>query len=136
VVGGLHVGNSKAGKAVVLAFVRRRLAERTANANTELPGLEARAAELKGEIRNLAALVAKGVDSPTIAEENAEREKRLRAVQSRIDATRTAPSVLDLEIRRLELEARKRIADLRGLCRRRPEVARRALEVLFDGPLK
>jgi len=84
----------------------------------------------------LAALVAKGVDSPTIAEEIAEREKHLRAVQSRIDATRTAPSVLDLEIRRLEVEARKRIADLRGLCRRRPEEARRALEVLFDGPLK
>jgi hypothetical protein len=44
----------------------------------------------------------------TIAEEIAERQKHLRAVQSRIDATRTAPSVLDLEIRRLELEARKR----------------------------
>jgi site-specific DNA recombinase len=96
----------------------------------------ARATGLKGEIRNLAALVAKGVDSPTIAEEIAEREKHLRVVQSRVDATRTAPSVLDLEIRRLEVEARKRIGDLRDLCRRRPEEARRALKALFDGPLK
>jgi hypothetical protein len=33
-------------------------------------------------------------------------------------------AVLDLEVRRLEVEARKRIVDLRGLCRRRPEEAR------------
>ena len=118
-----------------LGIVRRRLAERSASANTELPGLETRAAELKSQIRNLAGLVAKGVDSPTVAEEIGEREKQLRALQSRIDATRTAPAVLDLEVRRLEVEARKRIMDLRGLCRRRPEEARRALEVLFDGPI-
>ena len=98
-------------------------------------GRPGRAAEIQREIRNLATVVAKGIDSPTIDQENGEREKQLRALQSRIDATRTAPAVLDLEVRRLEVEARKRIADLRGLCRRRPEEARRALESLLDGPL-
>jgi hypothetical protein len=44
------------------------------------------------------------------------REKYLRAVQSRIDATRIAPSVLDLEIRRLEVDARKRIFRLPNAC--------------------
>lgn len=119
----------------VLADVRRRLTERSAKAGTELPELEERAAEIKREIRNPARVIAKGVQSPTIDEEISVREKQLRAILSRIDATRTAPAVLDLEVRRLEVEARKRIADLRGLCRKRPEEARKALEALLDGPL-
>ncbi|XYI04336.1 hypothetical protein ACMHYB_30315 [Sorangium sp. So ce1128] len=44
---------------------------------------------------------------------SAEREKRLSALEARLAAIRTAPSVLDLEVRRLEKQARSRLEDLR-----------------------
>ncbi len=45
-----------------------------------------------------------------------------------------APAVLDLEVRRLEREARPRLADLQELLSRNVAEARKALEALFDGP--
>ena len=46
-----------------------------------------------------------------------------------------APSVLDLEVRRLEKEARERLRDLRSLLGRHPDRAREVLEALLTGPL-
>ena len=47
-----------------------------------------------------------------------------------------APSVLDLEVRRLEREARTRLANLQGLLGRNVVEGRKALEALLDGPLR
>src|SRR5690606_20288646 len=49
---------------------------------------------------------------------------------------RTAPSVLDLEVRRMEAEARSRLADLRGMLGRSLPEGRRALQAILDGPLR
>jgi hypothetical protein len=46
-----------------------------------------------------------------------------------------APSVINLETRRMEKEARRRLDNLRALFEKNPEDARRALEALLDGPL-
>ncbi len=64
-----------------------------------------------------------------------EREEQLRSIEARITALKTAPEVLDLETRRLEKEARTRLADLNGLLRRNPTEARAAMEALLVGLL-
>jgi site-specific DNA recombinase len=118
-----------------LKEVRRRLAERAERPNTELADLEAEARRLRSELDRLVNALASGVESPTIAKVIDEKEKRLTEVGARLAVLRAAPSVLDLEVRRLEKEARKRLGDLRGLLGRNPTDARRALEAIFAGPL-
>jgi hypothetical protein len=48
---------------------------------------------------------------------------------------KTAPQVLDLETRRMEKEARRRIEDVRAVMGRLGEEAKRALSALLDGKL-
>ena len=57
-------------------------------------------------------------------------------MRARLELIHTAPSVLSLEVRRLEKEARARLADLQGLLDRNPTEGRKALEALLTGPLK
>ena len=121
--------------AQVLVAVRRRLAERSERPSTEKAELESEARKLRTELDRLVTALASGTESPTIAKAVDERERRLTAVRARIEVLASAPSVLDLEVRRLEKEARKRLADLRGLLQRNPTDARRALEALLEGPL-
>nr|MBX2810634.1 hypothetical protein [Myxococcales bacterium] len=64
-----------------------------------------------------------------------DRNRELKQIEGRIEAARAAPSVVDLETRRMEQEARKRLEDLRSLLRRRPEDARVAIEALLEEPL-
>ncbi len=65
-----------------------------------------------------------------------EREKRLADLDAHIAVARTVPSVLDLEVRRMEAEARRRLADLRGMLSRSLTEGRRALQAMLDGPLR
>jgi site-specific DNA recombinase len=119
----------------VLQEVRRRLEARKGTSETELAELEGEGRRLRAEIDRLVDALAAGTVSPTIARSIDEREKRLSQVQARRDVLRTAPDVLDLEVRRLEREARARLADFRALLERKPTEARKALEALLDGPL-
>ena len=64
-----------------------------------------------------------------------DRDGQPAKIVGRMEATKAPSSVVDLEARRLEAEARKRLVDLRGLLRRNPEEARRALEALLPAPL-
>ncbi|WP_080682277.1 hypothetical protein [Sorangium cellulosum] len=69
----------------------------------------------------------------------AERQDQLSALEARLRAAKAAPSALDLEVRRLEKEARQRLGDLRAMLERNPEEARKALETLetlLGGPLR
>jgi len=65
-----------------------------------------------------------------------EREKRLSTLEARLATLRTAPSVLDLEVRRMEREARKRLEDFTALMQRNPQEARAVLEALVTVPLR
>ena len=65
----------------------------------------------------------------------AEREEKLALVQARLASMKTAPQVLDLESRRLEKEALKRIEDCRAVMGRRGDAAKKALSALLDGKL-
>ncbi len=122
--------------AAVLAEVRQRLAARSDQPNTERDELEAEARQLRGELDRLVMALATGAESPTIAGAIGEREKRLTAVRARVEAIAVAPSVLDLEVRRLEKEARSRLANFQRLLSSNVAEGRTALEKLFDGPLR
>jgi site-specific DNA recombinase len=122
--------------AAVLTEVRQRIAARTEAPNAEREELETEAKRLRGKIDRLVGALASGVESPTIAGVIGEREKRLAEVRARLEMIAVAPSVLDLEVRRLEREARTRLADLQGLLSRNVMEGRKALEALLTGPLR
>lgn len=119
-----------------LAELRERIASRAELPNTERAELEKEAKKLRGEIDRLVAALASGVESTTIANVVAQREKRLNEVKARLEVLAVAPSVLDLEVRRLEKGARKRLGELRDLLETNVAEGRKVLEVLFDGPLR
>jgi site-specific DNA recombinase len=121
----------------VLKEVRRRLSERASQAEPQRLELEAQAKKLKGEIVKLgeALLLSAGDGMTSVVRMLSEREKSLSTIEARLTSMATAPQVLDLEVRRLEKEARRRLGELQGLTERRPEEARRALEALLQRPL-
>lgn len=119
-----------------LRELRKRLAERSRVADGDGARLEERAATLRREIDRLAtALVATDEKPHTVVRLIAEREKALGEVEARLAAARVAPSAIDLETRRMEKEARRRLGEFRELLQRRPEEGRRALEALLAEPL-
>ncbi|AUX43627.1 uncharacterized protein SOCE26_050790 [Sorangium cellulosum] len=63
-------------------------------------------------------------------------QDQLSALEARLRAAKVAPSALDLELRRLEKEARQRLGDLRATLERNPEEARKAPETILGGPLR
>jgi len=123
---------------VVLALrrIRERLRESLQMQSGETPRLRLEAEKLKKEIGKLAdALLATDEKPQTIVTMIAEREQKLGAVQARLAAMKNAPQVLDLEGRRLEKEALKRIEDCRDVLARRGDAGKRALTALLDGKL-
>ena len=119
-----------------LRMIRHRLAERLQTMNGDTPRLEAEGQRLKVEIDKLARALLSTDDKPqTIVKMMAEREDKLAAVRAQLASMKAAPQVLDLEARRMEREARRRIADVRAVMGRRGEEAKRALSTLLDGKL-
>jgi site-specific DNA recombinase len=95
-----------------------------------------RAATLRKELQKLGeALVATDEKPHTIVRLVADREKTRHDVEARLAALVAAPGAINLETRRLEKEARRRLTELRGLLDRNPQEARTALEALLAGPL-
>ncbi len=120
-----------------LQEIRRRLAERAKTSGSEAPEIEAQIRTVKTELERLGSALLVADDRPeTVLRMISEREKRLATLTARLATARTAPGVLDLELGRLEKEARARLEDLRALFNRQPEEGRRALETLLTGPLK
>lgn len=119
----------------VLAEVRARVTERAEAAKPELEALAAEEAALKKEIKNLAGAIAKLGDSDELVALMREKQGTLDRVRTRRQAAELLPSAIDLETRRMEEAARKRIEDLRGMLERNPEEGRKAMEALLDGPL-
>jgi hypothetical protein len=123
--------------ATVLKEVRRRLTQRASQNEPQLAELEAQARKLKTEVTRLGEAICSTNEPPmTLVRMMGEKEKSLSAVEARIASMQTSPQVLDLEVRRLEKDARKRLSELQGLTSRRPEEARKALGSLLVGPLR
>jgi len=122
----------------VLAEVRGRVAKRSEAPNAERDELETESKRLRAEIDRLVGALASGVESATIATVIGQREKRLMEVKARLEVIAIAPSVLDLEVRRLEKEARARLKEFKKILSGNVAVleSRKVLEALFDGPMR
>ena len=124
---------------VVLETLRRlrvRISERTQATSAELPNLEQECKRLRTEIARLVKALALSDEAPqAVVEAITERQAELARLEARLLAAEAAPEAISLEIRRLELEAKKRIANLRGVLDSNPEEARKLMQSLFDGAL-
>ena len=122
--------------AAALVEVRRRLAARSEAAATDAPKLAREASTLRREIDRLTVAIATSDEKPdALVSALDERHRRLRSIEGRLGALEAAPSAIDLELRRMEREARERVKDLRGLLERNPAEARQAMQAILDGPL-
>lgn len=119
-----------------LKVVRARLEERTAATATELPALEKRATALRAEIGRLVEALSLSDEKPApIVEAIAKRQTEASELEARLRAAKAAPSAISLEVRRLEKEARARVAALGRTLDRNPDEARALVLALFPTPL-
>lgn len=123
--------------AETLRELRQRLAARTKSHDSEVPEIRAQIRGLKAEIDRLGRALAATDDAPAaVLKMIADREERVAALELRLLRIQGEPSVLNMEARRIEKEARKRLGDFAGLMERHPVEARRVLESLLKGPLR
>ena len=94
-----------------------------------------RLANLDREVSNLTDGLARLGSSPAIVAKIGEREEKISRLRARLDVLSVAPDTLDMEARRIEVAARKRVEELRRSLSRNPEEAQRAMEALLDGPV-
>ena len=95
-----------------LQEIRRRLGERSRSSSAEVPELAERAGRLRREIERLAEALAATDEKPhAMVRLIAAREKELAGVEARLSALQAAPSAVDLETRRMEKEARRRLGE-------------------------
>ena len=122
--------------ASVMAEIRKRLSGSDGERAAEIELLGKERTKLRREIARLAeAIVSTDAAPGTLVRMMAEKERALSDADARIKVLRTAPAALDLEVRRIEKEARKKLDDLAGALNRHPEAARRFIESLLDGPI-
>lgn len=119
-----------------IAEVRRRLSTRDGGVDREIQDLEGQVRKLGKEIANLTNALAAGDAMPaSVVQAIADREAQKLAAKTRLEALRAAPEVLEGQLSNVEEEARKRLADLKGLLSANPDHGRRVMEAVLDGPL-
>lgn len=122
----------------VLGEVRRRFKARAKSQNGEVEALEKEAKKLRTEVDRFAEMA---LEAPSAAaravfyDKVTERQTRLAQVEGRLRDVRTLPSAIDLEVRRIERDAKKHLADLAVLAKKKPVEAREFLSKLFPGGL-
>ena len=98
--------------------------------------LEDEATKLRREVDRLVAALATSDDKPdAVVRALAERQARIQELDAQIRVARMAPEAVSAEAKRLEAEARRRIADLQTVLDTNPEEARAFLAALFPGKL-
>ncbi|MDC0744860.1 recombinase zinc beta ribbon domain-containing protein [Polyangium sp. rjm3] len=121
----------------VIQHVRILLAERTTKTTTDLPRMEKEATRLRTEIDRLVTALATIDQKPeAVIRAIADRQEELSALEARLRGAKAAPEAIQLELRRMEAEARQRLDELKGTLTRKPEQAREVISMLFEGPIK
>ncbi len=117
----------------ILGEVRKRIGTRAKEASGEISKLEKDAAKLRNEIDRYAemALEAPGAARTVFYNKVSERQAELEDIESRLRSARTTPAAIDLEVRRLERQARERLAELRKVVGRNDAEARALVAALF-----
>jgi hypothetical protein len=120
----------------VLAEVRRQLVAELAAVGADTQGLEAEAAQLRGEISRLVGALAKVADQPeAVIELIGAKERQLRAAEAKLAAHRAAPGAISATLDAMEARAADRLNDLRTVLRK-PGRGRDVLASVLDGPLR
>jgi site-specific DNA recombinase len=121
----------------LFAEIRKNLESTEKARSADAPKLEAEARKLRAEIGRLVDAVATGTGAtePLVSALET-RQERLSAVDAELRAMKAAPEAISLELRRMEAQAKQRLADLAGAFERNPELAREALLKLFPEPLR
>jgi hypothetical protein len=70
-----------------------------------------------------------------LAKKLSERQERLNELDARIRVLKTAPNVVELELRRLEVATRERLTKLHETMRGNIQEARQALQSVLESPL-
>lgn len=119
-----------------LKLLRSRLDARRRSEDGQIPRLEEEIEKREREIATYMNAMLEADSQPkALVEKIASIEAQVSRMKARLDALREAPSVLDMEVRRMEREARKRLRELKSLLRRNPNEARKLMETVLDGPL-
>jgi DNA invertase Pin-like site-specific DNA recombinase len=119
--------------AEVVSGVQLRLDELTRGKSSTGPTLEEEAGKLRDEIARLVEAVATAGQSLALIQALSERESGLADVEARIRARRAAPDAMRIELKRLEVGARKRVVELQCALERNPDEARAVVSALLDG---
>jgi len=107
-------------------------AARAKSVDNEVPQLEREASRLRAEITRLVqALASVDLKPEAVIQGIAERQDQLSALEACLKSAKAAPSALDLEVRRLEKEGRRRLGDLRAMLERNPDEGRKVLETIL-----
>ena len=122
--------------AEVLRRVRDRLGQVQQRGGAGLRRLEAEACKLRCEVARYVEAVGQAPEVTEIVSALRDRRLKLDQVEAEITAARRAPEVVGLQLKRLEREARARVADLRGVLERQPDHARRIVEMLYPSGLR
>lgn len=119
-----------------IAEVRRRLSSKDGSAEREIHDLEDHIKKLEREIRKATDDLFDSEFKPkSVFQAIHDREVQVAVAMARVQALRAAPQILEGSLSGLEAEARRRLADLRGLIKANPDEGRRVLESVLDGPL-
>jgi hypothetical protein len=122
--------------AEIIDGVRRRFEAGTADGEDLTPALSKDAERLRRECERLAeAIATTDVSVATLVQKLVDRQKQLAVIEARLVETKATPRAISLEIRHIEVEAKKRLAELQEVFSRQNEGARRALQNFLDGPL-
>jgi site-specific DNA recombinase len=120
-----------------LKVLRRRLDSRKQVDDSEIPRLEDEIRKREAEITTfMNAMLEAGSQPSAIVEKIASIEAQVSRMKAHLESLKTAPSVLDMEVRRMEKEALMRLRDLQALMHRNPNEARKVMETVLDGPLQ
>jgi hypothetical protein len=119
-----------------LKILRARLIERTRSTSYELKGMESEVKKVRKEIENLVSAIAVGAGNvPPLIQAVAERQQKLSELEARLSVAKTAPEAISAELRRLEQEARAKLADFRAALFGSPIVALAFLRTILTGRL-
>jgi DNA invertase Pin-like site-specific DNA recombinase len=120
-----------------ISELRRRIADRTRVTDTETPALTQEAVQLRAEVGRLITTLTVSDDKPDVVMRAVgDRQRRLAEIDARLAVLRTAPTVLDMEARRMEEEARARLAEFSAMMHRNVPSGRQVLKALLATPLR
>ena len=119
---------------VVLQQLRKWIHEQASTTSDVVADLEQEVTQLRQQVDRLVTALAMTDDKPdAIVAGIAERQERLRQLDARIRACQTAPQAIDFQLRRMEADAKKIVANVQETLARNPSEARDLLATIFDG---